>query len=1600
MAYNCSFVSGGPAPTGAVGLRPVGFWCKFFSFRRLASPRLAGGVETGSGHVLTVDGPMRYRLHVIAFLICAVGAQGIRLAHGQLIIRQNRKVAIADIGSSGAPSGVKLPQLVTSDDEWAGHLAKAEELVEDKQYSRAIEILQALIVLPDSGFVPTSDGQRFMSLWNKVNDVIGRMDEQGLKLYRDLYDPQAERLYDQAIAAGDEGGLRQVIFRYLHTSYGPPAMMHLGAVNYDRGRFILAARCWRQALALLTDDADKPLLLTKIATAMHLAGETDASRKVIETLTTEFPGATSVLAGRSRTLSEFAPEIPGLSAWSGEVRSVQGGWPGLGGVADGMAIMHEGGDVVLVPRWRHPDAAAGLGSVEGFMVAGKKLLRGFRTSSRTQTVPKMRNGHVYVETTTTSSSRASQNGYYLTPMIHPVVVGKEVIYRTDDLVGAFDAETGEFLWRSVPLPMFKPAAMQNSGVYYSSSTTAQVPDSGHYGLTVGGGLIYALSYFRPPGRYYNRMVPGMLNATRQGSADNSRLTALAFGGKVRWRIGDGAGDAEMLQQAKFISLPTYTGGRLYVIATHLESYHLLCIDAETGSLTWSVIVSQAPAMASNSMGMYNHLVQRASMPALADGVVYVLTNAGVVAAFEAETGRALWAYQYNSTVNRSSSSSSSITSLMKWPVNPLVVARDRLICLPTDSDAVLALSTGDGKPCWASGRGSRENMKTLSAIDADRVLLSGPGLTVLSTQDGTVRKTVASLDIVGRPAVTPATVLASGKGRVLRMGLEDYDITTTPLSDANGLLGNLVNAGGKLIAANTLGVCVYDDYDRVYAGLTDWIAQVGAADRATPLMRRARLAFDAGRFDDALKDFLACSELAAKAKDTSMTVQLQPWLNRTYTSLANRSETTEGMLKRFRQAEEYAETDQEKARATIRLAKCYERLAGERTTPERRVADLRTAIGLARVVADRHAREELVDLPIGKEARDETSQPQGKTILGEAWARTVFIPRLLEIHGRDVYVDVDARAKAALDEARGAGDIEAILAVVEKWPNSRWVDEANFAASEARYLQAEGLDKDEARKELEEPRNQLRLLARKPSGPMPLNALVGVAATSKRMHYTVTRHCDRIREICAKEDRFSLETVVAFADIRGPVGDVLKQLEGDKSVAPVPTTTKHVATIQPPLAAVFALIGNDAYILRDQEYRPVRIGEKIVILKGGKPLLLDTAAARPEDAVVWTGSETVEAKGSALYTPGYGFVGGLSADGKAVLVADQKNVTAYNASSGKLLWTQGISDVGVAGPVYMATGDGVFVAADRNGKIACLDMATGKLKWPATLTGTNRTRRLTTPPRISGGVVTVEHGSLRRLTAFETRTGRSLGTRTGQSAATGYSPERDALVRMVDGVLAVLSRTHIDAPRLTRKYNPALYPAILDVGPNYVIVSPSQKAGGVEFIRFSEGAEPVAVFTMQGDAGRAAIPVDAVTDGEAVYVACGQRVGGRRKQTYGRLSQVREMTIQKQQIGSTKAAWVRKIDGIAGGGYLQVLPMTLGREHLVVVTRKTSREAVHYACVLDTQTGKIVCKIELDAVGGNSAEQEQRMRVLGPAVMMNGRLVLETAEGLVVYGSK
>ena len=84
---------------------------------------------------------------------------------------------------------------------------------------------------------------------------------------------------------------------------------------------------------------------------------------------------------------------------------------------------------------------------------------------------------------------------------------------------------------------------------------------------------------------------------------------------------------------------------------------------------------------------------RRSPPAVADGRVFAVTNSGVLAAFDALTGRALWAYQYPSSLasalyQRKYYRSGGVVAA--YPPNPIVVTKGKAISLPADCEQLLA----------------------------------------------------------------------------------------------------------------------------------------------------------------------------------------------------------------------------------------------------------------------------------------------------------------------------------------------------------------------------------------------------------------------------------------------------------------------------------------------------------------------------------------------------------------------------------------------------------------------------------------------------------------------------------------------------------------------------------------------------------------------------------------------------------------------------------------------------------------------------------------------------------------------------------------------
>ncbi|RLE40026.1 hypothetical protein DRZ77_03160, partial [Candidatus Woesearchaeota archaeon] len=206
---------------------------------------------------------------------------------------------------------IEIP-LVEVDEQVSKYLEQAREMIQKKDYASAIEILQALLNCPKQCYVATSDGHRFVSIAYKAMEIISTLPADAMALYRRLYDPTAKRMFNLAAERLDESILRDITVRYLYTSYGDDALNLLGAILFDRGEFTQAAECWQRVLRLRRkgsriekDKLNEAVLLSKIAVASYLAGDTDTAEKVLKLLRRQFSDARAKLAGKEQNVFEY-----------------------------------------------------------------------------------------------------------------------------------------------------------------------------------------------------------------------------------------------------------------------------------------------------------------------------------------------------------------------------------------------------------------------------------------------------------------------------------------------------------------------------------------------------------------------------------------------------------------------------------------------------------------------------------------------------------------------------------------------------------------------------------------------------------------------------------------------------------------------------------------------------------------------------------------------------------------------------------------------------------------------------------------------------------------------------------------------------------------------------------------------------------------------------------------------------------------------------------------------------------------------------------------------------------------------------------------------
>jgi len=1548
----------------------------------------SGMWRSGPGRTITVS----RRLMTVVCASAAAAAVGwgvsapVQAQQARLVVLAGERV------SGGDDSGRPIP-LVNADEEMAAYLKRAQEMAQKGDFAGAIEILQALLNRPEQCFVPTEDPRLYVSLGRRATEVIGDLPPQGMRMYRSLYDPPAGRLLELAEETHDEGVLREIIERYFHTRYGDKALNLLGTILFDRGEFSQAARCWWRILRAYKDsDLAPAVVLAKTAVAHHYADEQRAAQEALELLKTRYSDTQAVLGGTSRNVVAFAERmLTGPVPEFAPIRRVAEGWYSLAGAPDSVAVMSPCRPV-LSPRWTKPgekvedneNIRALLGPTPPIPA---HLLQDPRYRQQYQHSLALEEGRVMYRGRIGSAVRT----VVLPAVIHPVVVGMMVLAREAGGVVAYDLLTGEKLWDTFDaFPLYQTLQATDgrrmvAGLYPHPNWSPE--DDGLWTLTVGGGKVFAVGKFPPP------LLAYQIARSRQGQvSDHSVLAAFSLTGegKLVWRSED-EGKGDFLPSCRFLSAPTYVDGKLYVLVQHTQSYYLVCLDAETGRTIWvdPPMVSQAPPTGMAYSSGYYFSQESGSPPAVADGRVYACTNAGVLAAFDADSGRGLWAYQYDSSRNQMRLLNGRIVRsgqpTLTYPPNPIVVTRGRVICLPSDGEQVLALRADSGELEWAAERAGQRH---LTAISETHVLLSAPRLIVMNAVNGkAVWAPSQPEDIHGRPAVTPDAVLASGKGLVVRVSLPDFSMAQSPLGTADAVLGNLVCVQGKLLAANVAGMSAYFDFAEAHAELTGRINKAAKHELPALWYQRGMNAFNDGRPEKALPDLLAAREGCQQAGQSALLARAEQSLYRVCVSLANRASDSAAMLEMFHKADGFAYSDRSRAEMLVRMVKYWTR-----------VGQFAKAAAVAQKLAGDFTDTDLADVEIGPKAdlyvRDDpetwrfTGYDLGHKLIGE----------LIAQHGQSSYEAFDAKAKAELDAAIQADDSEAMVRVTDTYRHSRWAPLALLRAAESGYRRALKQPAEKLERLAEASEYLSRINMEYPDSDLAPSACLGRAMVYQRMKPNIA-----FLGLYGLKG-LSGQTQVSFAGVSGSLAEVLRQF-GTESLRSRPEPQPLAVSLAPPLAQLFGG-GDEALILRDAAGQAVRHEQALFLLRGDRLCLFDPAAESFQQGLRWEAAVPLDSE--RLYRFGfaswaYGMVCGLSKDKSVFVAACRGGFLGVDVKTGKMRWHKGTDDSVVSRMQSLALGEDQLVVLDSTGSIVGLDLATGKQAFSHSITVAQLPWRA--PAQIAGHLLVTVHGRTQwRASVYDLDSGKLLGSiplgaTGGQVQVTG-----DGLVLACDGreLRLIEPVLGLNQPIWSVGLPGQHGPMILTATDTQAAVSPADNSGLIELRSLVHHGMIERSFQTEAVGGQTAVPVSAALVGDRLYVVAGQLAGGNRNAILtGRLSYVENPSLQVFDRASGELLWVANLAFGGAQPYSYVMPLEVCRSHVSVLVKSQHYTRPSTAVLIDDRTGKIVQKFTVPGAQGVAVQMRyfRHMWLSGP-VIINGRVVLETHKGLWVYGGR
>jgi tetratricopeptide (TPR) repeat protein len=199
-------------------------------------------------------------------------------------------------------------------------LSRARQLLEEKRYSEAVKALGEILQSTEDGVLPTQQGESTRFLKAEAVALIAGMPAEGRAAYQREYAAQAQRFLEEAVKAGDVGGIERVAGQYFHTPAGYEATQLLAHVHLDHNRALAAALCFER-LREVPEAAKslEPLLSFKTAAAWYWSGNPERARQTLVELKQRSPKS-RLMVGRKEVplFSQDAQALAWLATTVGE----------------------------------------------------------------------------------------------------------------------------------------------------------------------------------------------------------------------------------------------------------------------------------------------------------------------------------------------------------------------------------------------------------------------------------------------------------------------------------------------------------------------------------------------------------------------------------------------------------------------------------------------------------------------------------------------------------------------------------------------------------------------------------------------------------------------------------------------------------------------------------------------------------------------------------------------------------------------------------------------------------------------------------------------------------------------------------------------------------------------------------------------------------------------------------------------------------------------------------------------------------------------------------------------------------------------------------